>query len=55
MKSEIVFERKERIKTIEFIYGNLKFFVVDLPNNVPLFQVLNKEIIDKVTSIWLGI
>lgn len=42
MRSEIVFERKERIKTIEFVYGNLKFIINDIPNTTPLFKILNK-------------
>jgi hypothetical protein len=48
IKSEIVFERKERIKTIEFVYGNLKFIINDIPNTIPLFKILNKDVIKEV-------
>jgi hypothetical protein len=40
IRSELVFEQKERIKCIEFVYEDKKFVVLSIKDNEPLFQYL---------------
>jgi hypothetical protein len=41
IRSELVFEQKERIKCIEFVYEDKKFIVSGIKDSEPLFQYLN--------------
>jgi hypothetical protein len=45
VRSEIVFEQKERIKSIELVHGDRKFVVTGIPDKEPLFKYLNPEIV----------
>jgi hypothetical protein len=41
IRSELVFEQKERIKCIEFVYEDKKLIVSGIKDSEPLFQYLN--------------
>lgn len=45
VRSEIVFEQKERIKSIELVHNDRKFVVSGLPDKEPLFKYLNPDIV----------
>lgn len=53
IRSEIVFEQKERIKCIEFIHEDRKFVLVGIKDSEPLFRHLNPEIIRKYADVQL--